>query len=87
MPRPSRRSRSLRRKQIVTPGGENRVRYLRRRAAYARCRSCSKPLRSLARSSEKRVPGSKRTLTRLYGGSVCPACLREALKQAVRSTT
>ncbi len=72
MPKPSQRSRSLRRAKRTTPGGRKMVHYSKRKKVSARCSSCGNPLQGV--NSNGKVPG------RVYGGQLCASCARVQIK-------
>jgi len=83
MPRPSLRSRTLKRIKIKVPGGARIIHYIKKRPGKPRCALCSRPLSGTARGTKAQVKGmsrSQKTPTRAYGGNLCPACSKEALK-------
>ncbi len=87
MPRPSLRSKSLRRVNRRLPGGLSVVRYRGKGTGKARCGSCGKVLHGVAsgHSSEvRKSSSSSRRVSRAYGGSLCPSCTRERIKSAIR---
>ena len=83
MPRPSLRSRTLRRIKRKIPGGASVIHYLKRKPSPARCAVCSKPLHGVASNRParmKRLAKSKKVPTRMFGGNLCPSCTKEKLK-------
>lgn len=90
MPRPSLRSRSLRKIKIRIPGGASVVHYLRRNPSKAKCRSCKKVLHGVASKRPKamqKTAKTKKTVSRAYGGNLCPACVKSSLKSTARSSS
>ncbi len=88
MVRPALRSRSLRRVYRRTPGGRTVVHYERRKPNPARCARCGKPLNGVPRlrpSQLRKLPKTLRRPERPYGGVLCPKCLSELLKEAIRA--
>ncbi|RLF24266.1 MAG: 50S ribosomal protein L34e [Thermoprotei archaeon] len=83
MPRPTHRSRSWRRIYLRTPGGRTTVHYERRKVNPPRCAICKQPL-NMPRMDRKAAREGFRTPGRPYAGCVCPKCLRDAIKRAVR---
>ena len=86
MVRPMYRSRSLRRVWRRTPGGGTVVHYERRRRSAMRCARCGAPLAGvpLSEDERRRLPKTKKRPERMFGGVLCPRCLREVLKEAIR---
>jgi large subunit ribosomal protein L34e len=90
MPRPSLRSRTLRRIRKRIPGGASVIHYLKRNPSPARCARCGAALHGTASkrpSVMKRLAKSKRVPSRIFGGNLCPSCTREALKERARAKT
>ncbi len=88
MPEPRYRSRSKRRKQIKVPGGENKLHYEKFNPGVAKCANCKAPMNSIPRKNVvdlKRLPKVQKRPTRMYGGYLCPKCLKEALKNSVKN--
>lgn len=84
MPRPSQRSRSLRRLKRTTPGGRRVIRYERRKNSPAKCAVCGKTLSGvpIGRDSEIRnLPKTRKRPERPYGGNLCSACSRREIKR------
>ena len=87
MPRPSLRSRTLRRIKKRIPGGASVIHYLKRNPSPARCAVCKRPLHGVAskRAAQmKRLAKSKKVPSRIFGGNLCPSCARERLKEMAR---
>lgn len=88
MPEPSKRTRSRKRQALRLPGGRFETRYKREKPSVPRCSRCGRGLSGIPRSipSElRKLPASQRRIERMYGGQLCHACLRDLLKQTVRS--
>ncbi|MHA1785111.1 MAG: 50S ribosomal protein L34e [Candidatus Helarchaeota archaeon] len=89
MPEPQYRSRSKRRKRIKVPGGKGiKIHYTNKRPAPAKCAVCKKDMYSIPRknnSKMKNLPKVQKRPTRMYGGYLCPSCLKDALKKSIRS--
>jgi large subunit ribosomal protein L34e len=84
MPRPSLRSKSLRRIKIRIPGGASVIHYLKRKPSPAKCASCKKPLHGVASKRPikmKRLAKAKKIPSRIFGGNLCASCAKERLKQ------
>jgi large subunit ribosomal protein L34e len=89
MPKPSLRSRSKKRHRLRLPGGRNEIRYRRGRTNSSSCLRCGQELSGVPRLKPSRIrklAGSTRRPERMYGGQMCPTCLRNLLKQATRNT-
>jgi len=89
MPRPALRTRSRKRVSKALPGGRTGIHFKREIPAQASCSVCGNPLAGLPRllpSETRKLNRSKRKVSRIYGGHVCPNCLKTALKQAVRAS-
>jgi large subunit ribosomal protein L34e len=88
MPEPYKRSRSLRRVKIKTPGARNVIHYEKRKPQAAHCGDCGKPLSGVprARPSElKSIPKTQRRPQRPYGGVLCTACTRKKMVNMARN--
>jgi large subunit ribosomal protein L34e len=89
MPRPSLRSRTLRRIKKKLPGGASVIHYLKRNPSPARCAVCGRPLHGVAGGravSIKKLAKSKKVPSRMFGGNLCPSCARERLKERARKS-
>ncbi|NOZ59060.1 MAG: 50S ribosomal protein L34e [Euryarchaeota archaeon] len=87
--KPSRRSRSLKRVAKRTPGGRLVFHFRKKRPGYAKCAICKRELHGLprGRSSEvRRLPRSRRRVSRPYGGYLCSSCMRAEIKRLVRES-
>lgn len=82
MPRPARRSRSLRRIQRKSPGGETKKRYERRKGTKAKCAICKKRLQGA--SCSKVLSKTQKHPKRLFAGNLCHQCTEQALKLKTR---
>jgi len=90
MPRPRYRSRSLRRVYVRTPGGRTVIHYEKRKPLPAKCAVCGAELHGVPRLRPvelRKLPKSLRRPERMYGGVICPRCLKTLLKQAIRGST
>lgn len=55
-------------------------------ASYcARCGQILSGVPRLTSSKLRKLPASQRRVERMYGGQLCHTCIRDLLKQAVRS--
>ncbi|MEM4925471.1 MAG: hypothetical protein QW448_02935 [Thermofilaceae archaeon] len=81
MPRPSiRRSKW---KLVRTPGGGLALRVVDKRHDYPKCALCKRPLHGFPKMTSREERRGHRPPTRIYGGYLCPTCLKVALKSAV----
>lgn len=70
------------------PGGASVIHYLRREPSKARCASCKKVLHGVASKRPikmKKMAKTKKATSRIFGGNLCPACTKSALKEKARS--
>ncbi|MGV8141228.1 MAG: 50S ribosomal protein L34e [Candidatus Woesearchaeota archaeon] len=86
MPRPSRRSRSLRRIHVKTSKG-SKLRYAKRKPSKAHCANCGQILHGVA--SERPYKMSKMSKTekrpdRPYAGQLCSKCMRLKIKASIK---
>ena len=80
MPVPHKRSRSLRRVSIRTPGGKTVVHYRKRKPSKATCGSCGAFLPGVPRERPfkmMRMAKSSKRPERPYGGVLCSRCMRQ----------
>ncbi len=83
MPRPSERSRSLRKVKKTTPGGERKVHYKRRTKVSSVCSACKKPLHGVPKTSKTKFSNTAKTKKRPerpFGGDLCSSCMRREIK-------
>ena len=83
MPKPSLRSRSIRRVKRTTPAGKKKILYSRRKDGQAKCAICKKPLSGTMKGSKAKVrnlPKTKKRPERPYGGRLCSSCTRKEIK-------
>lgn len=87
MVRPGLRSRSVKRLKRKAPSGESRIIYRRRKRHVAHCMICGRPLGGVPRDRAglRRGPKTAKRPERYFGGVICPACLRAALKIVARA--
>lgn len=86
MPRPSLRSRTLRRIKRKIPGGASVIHYLKRKPSRPRCSSCKRILHGVASkrpAGMKRLSKSKKVTSRIFGGNMCPSCAKQRIKERV----
>ncbi|MEW6063175.1 MAG: 50S ribosomal protein L34e [Nanoarchaeota archaeon] len=81
------KSRSLRRVYVRTPGGRTVIHYRKRKPKLARCGICGKGLKGVLRERPNRMRNlakTKKRPSRPYGGVLCSNCTRLKLKHEVR---
>ncbi len=84
MPKPSQRSRSLRRVKRTTPGGSRKVHYKRRKVGKPVCRLCGRPLSGVParmKARTKNLSKSRKRPSRAYGGDLCTGCAKSEIKR------
>lgn len=89
MPRPSLRTRSKKRHELRLPGGRTTTHYEKEKPTVPLCAQCGQVLSGIPRavpSKLRKLPASRKKVQRIYGGQLCHNCLRDLLKQTVRST-
>jgi len=86
--RPMYRSRSLKRVVRRTPGGRVVIHYERRENTPMRCGRCGAVLSGVPIKDRERrkLPKTAKRPERMFGGVLCPKCLREVLKDYVRKS-
>jgi large subunit ribosomal protein L34e len=87
MPRPSLRSRALRKIRKRVPGGASVIHYLRRNPSQAKCARCKGVLHGVASKRPHimvKLAKTKKVPNRAYGGNLCHECARELLKEKSR---
>lgn len=83
------RSRSLKRKKVRTPGNKLVIQYRRKKPSPAKCGKCKKPLHGIPRERQttmRNLPKSKKRPERPYGGNLCSSCMRNVIREQVRSS-
>ncbi|HHN81042.1 MAG TPA: 50S ribosomal protein L34e [Methanomicrobia archaeon] len=81
------RSRSLKRKFTRVPGGGNALHYKRKKTSPHVCAECGARLGGIPRGTPhemKKCTRSERTVSRAYGGQLCPSCLKRKLIRETR---
>jgi len=88
MVRPQLRSRSYKRIPRRTPSGRTVVHYERGKNTPMRCAKCGGILNGvpIKESERRRLPKAMKRPERMFGGTLCIRCLREILKEVVKST-
>lgn len=87
MPRPSLRTRSLRKIRKKLPGGASIIHYVKKKPAKAKCASCGKELHGVASGLAAKVRSLSKTEkrpNRAFGGRLCSECSRKELKKRIR---
>ncbi|MHA1144698.1 MAG: 50S ribosomal protein L34e [Candidatus Helarchaeota archaeon] len=90
MPQRRLRSRSIKRRFIVTPGGQSKIHYRRPNPGFARCASCGNIISSIPRRSRSKmhkIPKSSHRPNRPYGGYYCTRCMRKKVKDALYASS
>jgi len=82
------KSRSMKRKTVITPGGRKIVHYTKGKPGKAQCGQCGRPLAGMPRVREtemKQIPRSSRRPERPFGGNLCSICSRKEIIRRVRT--
>jgi large subunit ribosomal protein L34e len=85
MPRPSRRSRTLRRIHVKTAKGSKLV-YAKRKPSKAHCANCGQELHGVASarpSQMSKLSKTEKRPDRPYAGQLCSKCMRLRIKSAI----
>jgi large subunit ribosomal protein L34e len=80
------RSHSMARKKKVTPGGINTIIYRRRAPQAAHCALCGAILGGVPAKRPiemSKMPKTYKRPERIYGGRVCPKCLKNEIIKVV----
>ena len=88
MPAPSKRSRSLRRIFVKTPGGRTTIHYKYRKPSSAKCGKCGAVLKGIIRERPykmRKIAKTKKRPTRPYGGVLCTKCMRKLFIEKARN--
>ena len=88
MPEPYKRSRTLRRLQVKTPGGRTARHYTERKPRNAGCGGCGAVLKGIARerpAKMRNMAKTHKTVERPYGGNLCSKCMRLLMVQKARA--
>jgi large subunit ribosomal protein L34e len=89
MPEGRKKSRTLRRIKVKTPGGKTITHYRQRKPGKAKCAKCRKPLAgvAIARATQmNKIPKNQRRPERPFGGVLCSNCLKVLLKNQSRGS-
>lgn len=87
MPAPRKRSRSLRKIYVKTPGGKVAVHFKRRKPKSAHCGKCGAILKGIPHERPykmENMPKSKKRPERPYGGNLCSRCMRALFVEKAR---
>jgi len=87
MPRPNKRSRSLRRVHVRVPSGESRLVYKLRSPKKPACSGCGMILQAVPNklvSKMRNMPKSQKRPERIFGGVLCSKCTKNKLKKINR---
>jgi large subunit ribosomal protein L34e len=88
MPRPSERTKTKKRIHVSVPGGHSSIHFRKEKVSPARCRRCGRVLSGFSRSTPSKISklsSTEKRVERIYGGQLCPDCLRYLLKREVRN--
>lgn len=75
-------------RKIRTPGNRNRPQNMPRNASSLNCSSCGALLHGMRRMGTAKLANSsttRKTVSRKFGGSMCSACSRDALRAKART--
>jgi len=81
------KSRTLRRKQVRTPGGRIKTHYLKRKPKKAHCAGCGAVLSGVPRERPfimRNLAKTKKRPERPFGGVLCSKCSRDLIKRQAR---
>ncbi|MCC7553452.1 MAG: 50S ribosomal protein L34e [Methanobacteriaceae archaeon] len=87
MPESRYRSRSYKRVRKNTPGGENVLRYKKKKPSKHVCAECGCSLNAVPRGRPyeiKKLSKSQKRPNRPFGGNLCPICTRKHFKNEAR---
>lgn len=82
------RTRFMRRKKVVLPGGRHKIHYVKRKPKKTKCAGCKKNLVGVPRALPKiikRLSKSAKRPSRPYGGYYCSSCLRLLIRNKTRA--
>ncbi|HIH32057.1 TPA: 50S ribosomal protein L34e [Candidatus Woesearchaeota archaeon] len=86
MPRPSRRSRTLRRIHVKTPK-HTRLVYAKKKPSKAHCADCGKVLHGVASARPylmSKLSKTQKRPERPYAGMLCSECMRIRIKKTIQ---
>ena len=87
MPRPNKRSRTLRRVFTRIPSGISKLVYKPRKPSRIKCAECKTILHGISAMSKaelRNISNSQKKVARKYGGNLCHKCARKKIIQSVR---
>ena len=82
------KSRTFRRVFKKTPGGKTVLKHVLRKPKKAKCSKCGDILKGISRgrpSKMKKLSRIKKTVSRPYGGNLCSKCMRETIKNKIKT--
>ncbi len=82
-----RRSRTLRRVHVRTPGGNTVIHYKARKPSRPHCSSCGTVLhgsKAILSRALRSMPKTQKRPERPYGGVLCSACMRRTIIEQAR---
>ncbi len=85
----ARKSHSLRKIVVKTPGNRITFHYSKRKPSMAHCAGCHQPLHgvpSAIPSKLNKLAKSSKRPERPYGGVLCSKCMRLTIKERIRSS-
>ena len=88
MTEPRKKSRSLRRIYVKTPGGNTVMHYKQRKPGIHVCAECKAKLKGVPRDFANKIKNlskSSKRPERPYGGVLCSRCMRKKFVQKARS--
>lgn len=88
MTSPRFRSRTYRRVFIKVPGNKVNIHYKKRKPSKAQCGNCGISLAGVPRGRPLRIRNLPKTMKRPerpYGGVLCSSCMRNKIKEIIRS--
>ncbi len=87
MVEPSKRTRSVKKKKLRTPGGKRVTHYKAEKASKICCGKCKKPLSGVTTGSAtemKNTAKTKKVPSKPYAGVLCPKCLDSLMRYVTR---
>ena len=87
MPKPSRRSRSIRKVFRKGPGARVSLQYKKKKPNAAKCGTCGAMLKGIPRATPLKMGSMAKTMKRPqrpYGGVLCSKCLRTKIVEKFR---
>ena len=87
MPRPNKRSRTLRRVFVRIPSGISKLTYKARKPSRIKCAECKTILHGISAMSKaelRNISNSQKKVARKYGGNLCHKCARKRIIDNIR---